>query len=97
LGPYAPTDTIIEDREIEMKSTVKSTIELIRHSETGDVTTYIRYVKGIPTTMVIEQMPPTKHVQRIEMTLSESRFFRYALNEFENFNRYADSMDNDDD
>jgi hypothetical protein len=80
-----------------MKSSVKSTVELTRHSDTGDTVTWMKYAKGMPTTLIVEQMSPTKHVQRIEMTLKEARFFNYALNEFRNFDSFISQMDKDDD
>jgi len=79
-----------------MRNNVSSSVSLQRSDDRGHIQTDLEYKDGMPSTVLISQMINGK-TSHVELTMSESKFFRYVMGEFENFSRLAVQMEDKDD
>lgn len=74
-----------------MKNSVSSSVSLQRSDDRGRITTDFSYEGGMPSMLVISQTINGK-TNKVELTMKEAKFFRYVMNEFENFSHLIDQM-----
>ena len=80
-----------------MTTKFKSSVTLQRSDDRGEsVDTTVEYIQGMPSVVRVTQSQNGKTSQ-ISLTVSESKYFRYVLGEFENFSHFTKQIDNDED
>jgi len=80
-----------------MTTKLKSSVTLQRSDDRGEsVDTTVEYIQGMPSVVRVTQSQNGKTSQ-VSLTVSESKYFRYVLGEFENFSHFTKQIDNDED
>ena len=76
-----------------METTMNAEINLTRHSDTGNTITTVMFQHGMPNMIVIEQRLRGNLSNKVELTISEAKFFRYSIAELINMNKMATDPD----
>lgn len=81
-----------------MKSNIDSSFKLTRRDDIGTSITEFRLIGGMPTMLEVTQtLSGGTQKQKITFTLPEAQIFRYALSEFQNFQRMSENLDKNQD